>query len=273
MFKRGARQLLRRQKRSNTQRPSVPVFKSPREIQIMREAGRIVARTHAELRQAIQPGISTWELDQIAIAVLQRYGATSAFLGYRGFPAHICVSVNQELVHGIPHRDRVLREGDIVSIDVGSRYRGFIGDSAWTYAVGTIDPTAAALMEVTEKSLFAGIEQAVVGNRVSDIGRAVQRHVESHDFYIVREYTGHGVGRQMHEAPQVLNYVAGDADGGIVLAPGMVIAIEPMVQCGTWQTRTLRDGWTVVSKDRSLAAHFEHTVAITTRGPEILTLP
>lgn len=273
MFKRGARKLLRRPQEQRSQKPSVPILKSPREIQIMREAGRIVARVHAALREAVQPGISTWELDQVALAVLQRYGATSAFLGYRGYPAHICASVNHELVHGIPHRDRILREGDIISIDVGSRYRGFIGDSAWTYAVGEIDNIARQLMQVTEVSLHAGIEQAVVGNRVVDISRAVQRSVEANDFHIVREYTGHGVGRQMHEAPQVLNYVANDADANIVLTPGMVIAIEPMVQVGTWETKTLRDNWTVVSKDRSLAAHFEHTVAITNNGPEILTLP
>jgi len=251
----------------------MPILKSPREIQIMREAGRIVARVHAAMKEAVRPGVSTWDLDQIALDVLQRYGASSAFLGYRGYPAHICTSVNHELVHGIPNKDHILREGDIISIDVGSRYRGFIGDSAWTYAVGEVSAAAINLMDVTEASLYAGIEQAVAGNRVVEIGRAVQRHVEAHELHIVREYTGHGVGRQMHEAPQILNYVAGDADGNIVLAPGMVIAIEPMVQCGTWETKTLRDNWTVISKDRSLAAHFEHTIAITNNGPEILTLP
>jgi methionyl aminopeptidase len=251
----------------------VPVLKSPREIQIMREAGRIVARVHAALRVAVRPGVSSWELDQIALDVLQRYGATSAFLGYRGYPAHICTSINHELVHGIPDRDRILHTGDIISIDVGSRYRGFVGDSAWTYPVGAVNSAAQELMSVTEASLYAGIKEAIVGNRIVDISRAVQRHVEVQGLHIVREYTGHGVGRQMHEAPQVLNYVAGDADGSIILTPGMVIAIEPMVQSGTWETKTLRDNWTVISKDRSLAAHFEHTVAITNSGPEILTLP
>ncbi|HRW04355.1 MAG TPA: type I methionyl aminopeptidase [Caldilineaceae bacterium] len=273
MFKRGARKLLRRPQGQGSQKSTTPILKSPREIQIMREAGRIVARVHAALREAVRPGASTWDLDQVALDVLQRYGATSAFLGYRGYPAHICASVNHELVHGIPHKDRILHEGDIISIDVGSRYRGFVGDSAWTYAVGEVDATASQLMQVTEASLYAGIEQAVAGNRVVDISRAVQRSVEANQFHVVREYTGHGVGRQMHEAPQVLNYVANDADSNMILTPGMVIAIEPMVQANTWETKTLRDNWTVVSKDNSLAAHYEHTVAITNTGPEILTLP
>lgn len=272
MFRRTGRKLLR-QPREERQRANPPVIKSPREIQIMREAGRIVARVHAALKEAIKPGVSTWELDQVAVDVLQRYNASAVFLGYRGYPAHICTSINEELVHGIPKKDRMLQAGDIVSVDVGSRYRGFVGDSAWTYPVGEISAEAAHLLKVTEESLFEGIKEAVVGKRVADISRAIQRHVESQNLHIVREYTGHGVGRQMHEAPQVLNYVAGDADGNIVLTPGLVLAIEPMVQVGTWETQTLRDQWTVISKDRSLAAHFEHTVAITNSGPEILTLP
>ncbi len=250
-----------------------PILKSPREIQIMREAGRIVARVHVAMKEAVRPGVSTWELDQIALEVLQKHDAVSAFLGYRGYPAQICTSVNDELVHGIPSKERVLRSGDLISIDVGVRYRGFIGDSAWTYGVGEIDAGAVELMRVTEASLYEGISQAVRGHRVVDISRAVQRYVESHDLHVVRGYTGHGVGRQMHEPPQVLNYVAGDADGQVQLQPGLVIAIEPMVQQGTWQTKVLKDNWTVVSKDGSLAAHFEHTIAITNSGPEILTLP
>lgn len=272
MFRRTSRKLLRQHK-AEKQRSSPPILKSPREIQIMREAGRIVARVHTALKEAIRPGVSTWELDQIALEVLQRYDASSAFLGYRGFPAHICTSINHELVHGIPKKDRILREGDIISIDVGSRYRGFVGDSAWTYPVGAISDTAANLLKVTEESLYAAIKLAMVGKRVIDIGRAVQHHVEAHNLHIVREYTGHGVGRQMHEGPQILNYVSNDADGNILLTSGMVIAIEPMVQSGSWETETLRDQWTVISKDYSLAAHFEHTVAITNSGPEILTLP
>jgi methionyl aminopeptidase len=248
-----------------------PVLKSAREIQIMREAGRIVARVHAALREAIVPGVSTWELDQIAVGVLQKYDATSAFLGYRGYPASICTSINSELVHGIPSRERILRAGDIISVDVGVNHRGFIGDSGWTYAVGAVSEQAQELMRVTEASLMAGIAAARAGNRIVDVSRAVQQVVEAGGFHVVREYTGHGVGRQMHEAPQVLNYVSSDSDGGLVIEPGLVIAIEPMVQAGTWQTRVLRDQWTVVSKDGSLAAHFEHTVAVTNSGPEILT--
>jgi methionyl aminopeptidase len=261
--------------RRNMNRPqrALPILKSAQEIQIMREAGRIVAKVHAALREAIRPGVSTQELDELAFAVLQKYNAVSAFLGYRGYPANICASINDELVHGIPTKDRVLADGDIISVDVGSQYRGFIGDSAWTYAVGEIGEEAQELMRVTEASLFAGIEQAVAGSRVADVSRSVQRVIEENGLYVVREYTGHGVGRQMHEPPQVLNYVSGDADGAYVLEPGVVIAIEPMVQFGTARTRTLDDKWTVVSADGSLAAHFEHTVAVTNHGPEILTLP
>ena len=275
MFKRsGQSRLLRKQPATQQQaRRAEPVLKSPREIQIMREAGRIVARVHSALREAVRPGVSTWDLDQLAVETMARYNATSCFLGYRGFPANICASINQELVHGIPSKDRILKEGDIISIDIGVRYRGFIGDSAWSYAVGEISPQARELMRVTEDSLYAGIAKGTVNNRIIDISRAVQQHVEAHGFHIVREYTGHGVGRQMHEAPQVLNYASDDPDGQTVLRPGLVIAIEPMVQAGTWHTRTLKDNWTVVSKDGSLAAHFEHTVAITNNGPEILTVP
>lgn len=273
MFKRSGNKFLRRKLNKPEQERPKPVLKSPREIQIMREAGRIVARTHAVMREAIRPGISTWELDQVALEMLQKYSATSSFLGYRGYPAHICTSINNELVHGIPNKNRVLKEGDIISIDVGAQYRGFIGDSAWSYAVGNISPEAQQLMEVTEQSLYAGIAQAVAGRRVVEISRAVQTYVEGHGLHVVREYTGHGVGRQMHEAPQVLNYVSSDADGNFVLCPGIVIAIEPMVQQNTWQTRTLRDKWTVINKGGGLSAHFEHTVAITNNGPEILTLP
>lgn len=264
---------LRRPVNKNTQPRPAPVLKSPREIQIMREAGRIVARVHAALKEAIRPGVSTYDLDQLALSVIQKYNATSAFIGYRGFPANICASVNSELVHGIPNRRRVLSEGDIISVDIGVNYRGFIGDSAWTYAVGRVSPVAEELMRVTEASLFEAIKKAKAGNRVIDISRAVQQHVEAHGMHIVREYTGHGVGRQMHEGPQVLNYVSEDVDANIQLQSGLVLAIEPMVQYGTWETKTLKDKWTVVSKDGSLAAHFEHTVAITNSGPEILTLP
>lgn len=267
------RHLLHRTPRpaQRAERPQ-PILKSPREIQIMREAGRIVARVHEAFRESIRPGISTLDLDQMAQEIISKHGAVSSFLGYRGYPAHICTSINEELVHGIPNSSRVLQDGDIISIDVGVVHRGFIGDSGWTYAVGSVSDEAKKLMEVTEGSLFAGIEKAVAGNRVRDISAAVQEYVESQGLHIVREYTGHGVGRSMHEAPQVLNYVSGDPDGSIVIEPGLVIALEPMVQVGTWQTRTLKDKWTVISRDHSLSAHFEHTIAVTNKGPEILTL-
>ena len=265
--------LRKKQMTQQQQERQMPILKSPREIQIMREAGRIVARVHQALRKTVEPGISTWDLEQVAVEVLHKYNSTSGFMGYRGFPGQICVSVNNELVHGIPSKKRILKQGDIVSIDVGSRYRGFIGDSAWSYPVGKINEKAEKLMKVTEESLYAGIKQAVPGKRIVDISRSIQRHVERNDLHVVRGYTGHGVGRQMHESPQVLNYVTQDADAGYVLRPGLVIAIEPMVQVGTWKTKVLKDKWTVVSKDGSPAAHFEHTVAITNNGPEILTRP
>ncbi len=256
--------------RQERERPA-PIHKSPREIQIMREAGRIVARVHQAFRQAIRPGISTWELDELAAEIIHSNNAKSSFLGYRGYPANICTSINEELVHGIPNQTRVLQEGDIISIDVGVFYRGFVGDSGWTYAVGDIDPGAEQLLRVTEESLSAGIEAIRSGNCVLDISAAVQNSVEPSGFHVVREYTGHGVGRSMHEGPQVLNYVSDDTDGKVALSPGLVIAIEPMVQMGTWRTETLKDKWTVISEDHSLSAHFEHTVAVTNKGPEILT--
>ena len=257
--------------RQEQERPA-PIHKSPREIQIMREAGRIVARVHQAFRQAIRPGISTWDLDELAAGIIHSHNAKSSFLGYRGYPANICTSINEELVHGIPDQSRVLQEGDIISIDVGVYHRGFVGDSGWTYPVGEIDPAAERLLQVTEESLSAGIEAIRAGSCVLDISTAVQKSIEPSGFHVVREYTGHGVGRSMHEGPQVLNYVSDDTDGRVALSPGLVIAIEPMVQMGTWRTETLKDKWTVISEDHSLSAHFEHTVAVTNRGPEILTL-
>lgn len=277
MFKRKNRKLLRRKRTRESQERPKPVIKSPQEIKIMRESGRIVARVHEALREAVKPGVSTWDLDQVALKVITKYNATSAFLGYgrapgrKGFPGHICASINEELVHGIPSKKRILHEGDIISIDVGVSYRGFIGDSAWSYTVGEVSSVAQDIMRVTENSLYQGIECAVAGNRVVDISRAVQQYVERNGFHVVREYTGHGVGRNMHEGPQVLNYVTEDIDSNLELVPGLVLAIEPMVQDGTIETETLKDNWTVISKNHGLTAHFEHTVAITNRGPEILT--
>ncbi len=250
--------------------PPMPL-KTDQEIRIMREAGRIVARVHAALAQAVAPGVSTWELDTLAADVIAQHGATSAFLGYGGFPAHTCVSINEELVHGIPKKRRRLQVGDIVSIDVGVKHQGYIGDSAWTYAVGKVSEQASRLMQVTRDSLYAGIAAAQEGNVINDVSRAVQQHVERHRFHVVRQFTGHGVGREMHEPPQVLNFERKYAEAYQKMPAGLVFALEPMVQVGTWRTRTLRDKWTVISQDRSLAAHYEHTIAITREGPRILT--
>ncbi len=246
-------------------------LKTEHEIDIMREAGRIVAHVHAELAQAIAPGVSTWDLDVLAANTIAQHGAVSAFLGYAGFPAHTCVSVNEELVHGIPKRRRKLKAGDIVSIDVGVKYQGYVGDSAWTYAVGKVSEQAWRLMKVTKESLYAGIAAAQAGNAINDVSRAVQQHVERHSFHVVRQFTGHGVGRDMHEPPQIMNFVRNDVEAYQQMPIGLVFALEPMVQVGTWRTRMLRDQWTVISQDRSLAAHFEHTIAITRNGPRILT--
>ena len=247
-------------------------LKSPREIKLMREAGRIVARVHAEVREAIRPGISTAELDALAEKIIRQHGAVPSFKGYHGFPASICASINEELVHGIPRPDRVLAEGDIISIDVGAIYKGYHGDSAWTYPVGAISPQAQQLLDVTREALFVGIAHVRPGRRLLDYARAVQEFVEARGFHVVRLYTGHGIGREMHEPPEVLNYVnPAHPDSRRRILPGMTLALEPMVTVGTWETETLADGWTVVTKDRSLSAHFEHTVAVVDGEAVILT--
>jgi methionyl aminopeptidase len=242
--------------------------KSDTQLDLMREAGRIVALTHKELQKAIRPGVTTKELDQIAEDFIRKQGALPSFKGYHGYPASICASVNEVIVHGIPG-DLALKEGDIISIDIGANIHGYHGDSAWTYGVGQISETAQKLLAVTEASLFKGLEQARTGNRLSDIGHAVQTYVESHGFSVVREYAGHGIGQRMHEDPSIPNY--GPPGRGPVLKTGMTLAIEPMVNVGGHKTRTLQDRWTVVTADGSLAAHFEHTVAVTENGPDILT--
>jgi methionyl aminopeptidase len=245
-------------------------IKSADEIAIMREAGRIVARTLQRLREICRPGTPVHDLDQMVRREFAAYGAIPTFLGYLGYPATICVSLNDEIVHGIP-RDQVLKDGDIVSLDLGATYRGFVGDSAITFGVGTITPEARRLIEVTEGALQRGIEAARPGNRIGAIGHAVQRYAEDFGYGVVREYVGHGVGRRMHEDPQVPNY--GPPDRGPVIQPGMVLAIEPMVNMGDWRTKRDPDGWTVRTMDGSLSAHFEHTLAITEDGPVVLTLP
>ncbi|MDI3328213.1 MAG: type I methionyl aminopeptidase [Alicyclobacillaceae bacterium] len=244
------------------------VSKSKAELEWMREAGRIVALAHQAVAKAVAPGITTRELDRIADEVIRKHGAVPSFKGYHGYPASICVSVNEELVHGIPGK-RVLEEGDIVSIDIGASYHGYHGDAAVTLPVGKISDLARRLLEVTEAALYKGIEKAVVGNRLSDISHAVQVHVESHGFSVVRDYVGHGIGRDMHEDPQIPNF--GPPGHGPRLKPGMTLAIEPMVNAGTYRVKTLPDNWTVVTEDGSLAAHFEHTIAVTEGEPEILT--
>jgi methionyl aminopeptidase len=246
-------------------------IKSSEEITIMREAGRINAEAIQAAVNIIQPGVTTADLNAAAEEVLKKYGVYSPFKNYPGpypYPASVCASVNAELVHGIPGK-RKLKEGDIVSLDCGTVYQGFVGDSAVTVGVGEISAKARKLLEVTEASLYKGIEQMVAGNHVGDIGAAIQKYVESNHLNVVREYTGHGVGRQMHEGPAVPNY--GTPGKGMELRNGMTIAIEPMVMLGRYQTRVMPDEWTVCSADGELTAHFEHSIAITEAGPVILT--
>lgn len=234
----------------------------------MREAGRIVAITVEELRRAARPGITTKELDRVAEKSFKRFGAESTAFGYFGFPGHICVSVNDEVVHGIPG-PRKLKEGDIVKVDVAARYRGYVADTAVTFPIGRIPPRVQELLDTTLNGLMAGIAQAREGNRLTDISHAIQQYVESRGFSVVRDFVGHGVGRNMHEPPQVPHW--GPPHRGPILKRGMVLAIEPQVNAGAPWVRIMEDGWTAVTQDGSLSAHFEHTVAITKDGPEILT--
>jgi methionyl aminopeptidase len=247
------------------------VIKSKKELELMREAGRLNALALATVREMIRPGITTGELDAAAEEVIRKHDAVPVFKGYPGpypYPATLCISINEELVHGIPGK-RKLKAGDIVSVDCGSELNGFIGDSAFTVGVGEISPVAQRLLHVTEQSLYEGIKMMHAGNHTGDVSAAIQKYVESQGFYVTREYTGHGVGRQMHEGPQVPNY--GTPGRGVLLRPGITIALEPMVLVGTAHTRVLPDQWTVVSDDGSLTAHFEHSVAVTEGEPLILT--
>jgi methionyl aminopeptidase len=244
-------------------------LKSERELNLMRKAGAIVARILDDMAQMAAPGLSTGEIDRFAESRIKELGAKPAFKGYNGFPACVCISVNQEVVHGIPSNKRILKDGDIVGIDFGVIYDGWYGDSARTVAVGKITPEAQKLLEVTQESLNRGIAQCRDGNRVFDIGHAVQNYVENFGYGVVREFVGHGIGRALHEDPQVPNY--GPKGKGPALKVGMVLAIEPMINAGSHEVKVLKDGWTAVTTDNSLSAHFEHTVAITPNGPEILT--
>jgi methionyl aminopeptidase len=247
----------------------VIVCRSAAEIERMRAANQLVADVLSALEAAVAPGVTTAQLDAEAERMLRDAGGVPAFKGYRGYPATLCASVNEEVVHGIPSRKRPLAEGDIVSLDVGVRLQGFYGDSAITVPVGAVPSRTSALLRVTRESLERAIEQVQVGGRLSDIGHAVQQWVEAHGFAIVREFVGHGIGEKLHEEPQIPNY--GQPGRGPKLAEGMVLAIEPMVAMGKPATRVLDDGWTAVTRDGSLAAHFEHTVAVTAAGPDVLS--
>jgi len=244
------------------------LVKSSTEIEYMRESGKIVAEVHSVLKDMIKPGITTKELDEIAERIILEHGALPAFKGYGGFPATICASVNEEVVHGIPG-DRMLREGDIISIDVGALKNGYYGDSAKTYPVGKISAKAEKLIRVTRESFYEGLKFCKVGYRLSDVSHAIQMHVEAEGFSVVRDYVGHGIGASLHEDPQIPNY--GPAGKGPRLSTGMVLAIEPMINAGRFSVRVLGDNWTVVTADGSLSAHYEHTIAITDEDPIILT--
>jgi methionyl aminopeptidase len=245
-------------------------IKSADDLARMRHAGRVVAQIHTEIVEAAGPGSSLLELDQIAARIIRDGDCTPNFLNYHGFPAHVCLSPNETIVHGIPD-DRKLAEGDILSLDAGAIYEGWHADAAITFPIGEVAEEVGKLIEVTEQSMWAGVEASVAGNRIGDIGAAVQALADVEGYGVVQEYTGHGIGRQMHEEPQIPNY--GKPGKGMKLKPGMAICIEPMFNLGGHQTKVLEDGWSVVTADGSLSAHFEHTVAITDDGPEVLTLP
>jgi len=245
-------------------------FKGPAEFARMRRAGRVVAEVLTKVTEAACPGVSLLTLDRLAAGIIAERGCLPSFLNYHGYPAHICLSLNETIVHGIPN-GRALREGDVLAVDVGAIFEGWHGDAATTFGIGEISAEARRLLEVTERGLWAGIEQCRDGRRLGDVGHAISSVAAAAGFGVVREYTGHGIGRQMHEEPQVLNY--GEPGKGLRLKRGMAVCIEPMFNLGGHQTKVLEDGWTVVTADGSLSAHFEHTVAITHRGPEVLTLP
>ena len=244
-------------------------LKSAREIETMRRSGKITSSVLSELLRSVKAGMTLREVDRMAERGIRERGGIPTFKGYHGFPASICASVNEVVVHGIPG-DRVLEDGDLLSIDIGTTFEGYVSDSAATVAIGTPSEAAERLMRVTQESLMLGIAKMQKGNRLSDISHAVQQHAEAHGYGVVRALVGHGVGKAMHEEPQVPNW--GDPGKGIVMRPGLVIAIEPMITEGTYEVETLKDGWTVVTADGKLAAHFEHTVALTEEGPRILTL-
>ena len=246
------------------------VLKTNRELALMREACIISAGALKLAGEAVQPGVTTAEIDKIAYDYIKKCGAEPNFLNYNGYPATACISINDEVIHGIPSKSRVIKEGDIVSIDLGARLNGYNGDNAATFAAGAISSEAKRLCDTTRESLYVGIQKAVAGGRVGDIGAAIAKHCEDRGFSVVREFIGHGIGKELHEEPSVPNY--GTPGRGVRLLPGMTIAIEPMINMGSAGVKTLPDGWTVKTRDGKLSAHFEHTVAITPNGPKILTL-
>ena len=243
--------------------------RNEKEIELLRQAGKIVAMTHEYLKPFIRAGISTKKLDEMAEKFIRDQGAIPSFKGYGGFPGSICASINDVLVHGIPNENHILKDGDIISIDIGANFKGYHGDSAWTYAVGEVSEEAKELMRVTEESLYKGLEQVKPGNRISDISNAIQTFVEAHGYGVPRDYTGHGVGSDLHEDPIIPNF--GIAGRGPKIVSGMVMAIEPMVTLGDYHTRTLLDDWTVKTIDGKITAHYEHTIVVTNEGYEILT--
>ncbi len=245
-------------------------IKSAREIERMRVAGKILASVHEELGKALKPGMSTLDIDRLGEELIRSHGCVPSFKNYNGYPASICVSVNDEIVHGIPNSHRIIHEGDIVSLDAGVIYEGYHSDAARTHAVGVIDPKAQKLIDVTRESFFEGIRQAKAGNYLNDISSAIQAYAESFGYGVVRDLVGHGIGSHLHEDPEVPNFAR--KKKGIRLQAGMTLAVEPMINAGTWQVRFLRDGWTVVTKDGSLSAHYENTILVTDGEPEILTL-
>lgn len=245
-------------------------LKSAEELAIMRDAGRIVAEILDELEKTVAPGVTTWDLDQLAERLIAQKGAKPAFKGYHGFPAVLCASINDEVVHGIPSKKRKLQEGDLMKLDFGVKYQGYYGDSARTVPVGKVSAEAQKLVQATRDALFRGIDQMVSGARIGDVGFAVQSYVEENGFSVVRDFVGHGIGKALHEAPQVPNY--GEPGAGMRLRPGMVLAVEPMVNQGHHHVKVLDDDWTAVTVDKSLSAHWEHTIAITENGPEVLTV-
>lgn len=245
-------------------------IKSPREIELMREAGRILAKTHEELAKNLRPGMSTWDIDHMGEEIIRSYGCIPSFKNYNGYPASICVSVNDEVVHGIPHKEHFLDEGDIVSLDAGVIYKGYHSDAARTYGIGEIDDDAKKLIEVTRQSFFEGIKFAKAGNHLNDISAAIQKYAESFGFGVVRDLVGHGIGSHLHEDPEIPNFAR--KRKGILLQPGMTLAIEPMITEGSYEVVWLDDDWTVMTEDGGWAAHYENTILITVGEPEILSL-